>query len=240
MAWFIVQSLITLVLAFALGIAVGWLVWARRRPAGSGVSAEPAAAEEQLAACTCAAGAPSAGDVDLDADDVDLDPDADMPAEDADVEPRPGEAGDAPAAAEDVDVEDLVATYEGLEEIDTDLDSPTFSTDVTDEAETDKDDVAALAVAVGALTTAVGTDDIERIEGIGPKIGKALRSAGLDTYTAIAEASQESLREAIKAGGVKVAPSVESWSSQARLLADGDEAGFEAFTGRLLDGRTKA
>lgn len=32
MAWFAGQSLVTLVLAFLLGIAVGWLLWARQRP----------------------------------------------------------------------------------------------------------------------------------------------------------------------------------------------------------------
>lgn len=222
MAWFIVQSLITLVLAFLLGILVGWLLWARRRPA---------AAEEQPAACTCDAGAeeaaPEADDADLDADASSVDAEADADLDDVD------------ATSQDVDAAELVAAYEALEALDADLDSPTASADGAVETDTDAD-VAALAVAVGALNKPAGAkDDIERIEGIGPKIGKALRKAGLGTYAAIADASQESLREAIKAGGVKFAPSVESWSDQARLLADGDEAGFQALTDRLVAGRVK-
>lgn len=247
MTWFIIQSLLTLVLAFALGIVVGWLVWARRRPADAGVAAELAAAKEQMAACTCDAGAASdadpGADADLEADDTDLDADDDLDA--------PSEADDLDVVmAEEVDVDELVATYEALEEIDADLDSPTVAADGTVQDD-DTDDVAALAVAVGALNKTVEAgpdkaapdssvpDRIERIEGIGPKIGQALRAAGLDTYAAIADAPQEALREAIKAGGVKFAPSVESWSSQARLLADGDEDGFQALTGRLVAGRTK-
>ncbi len=256
MTWFIVQSLITLVLAFALGVVVGWLIWARRRPADTGRAAELAAAKEKLAACTCDAGAAPAadgadvdldpeGDLSADADldgaaDADLDSDADADLEvDAEAELTSQDDAAELAAATD-DAEELVATYEALEEIDVDLDSPTVSADGA--VESDADDMAALALAVGALTESADDhdpDDIERIEGIGPKIGKALRGAGLDTYAAIADASLESLREAIKAGGVKFAPSVESWSSQARLLADGDEAGFKALTGRLVAGRVK-
>ncbi|MCL2091046.1 MAG: helix-hairpin-helix domain-containing protein [Micrococcales bacterium] len=207
MAWFIVQSLIILVPAFALGIVVGWLVWARR-PADPGVRAE-------LATCTC----DTVDDLDVDADDG---ADADPPSEETDVD----------LDAQDVDVEDLVAAYEAEEaddDDDGDADGDSVSADGSVEADADPDDdVAALAVAVGALNGPADDepDDIERIEGVGPKIGRALRAAGLDTYAAVADASQEALREALRAGGVKSVPkNVESWPSQARLLADGAVAG---------------
>ena len=82
-------------------------------------------------------------------------------------------------------------------------------------------------------------DAIERIEGVGPKTGAALRAAGLGTYAAIAEATQEALRDALSAAGLRSAPSLASWSSQARLLADGNENGFRSLTRHLVAGRIR-
>ena len=44
MAWFIGQSLLIIVIAFLLGLLVGWLWWGRRRPAPLGDAAEPSTA----------------------------------------------------------------------------------------------------------------------------------------------------------------------------------------------------
>lgn len=81
------------------------------------------------------------------------------------------------------------------------------------------------------------SDDLERIEGIGPKMAGALIKAGIRTYAQLAVAEQETLRNAIEAEGLRFAPSIVTWSRQAQLLADGDEAAFEDLTRRLVAGR---
>jgi predicted flap endonuclease-1-like 5' DNA nuclease len=80
-------------------------------------------------------------------------------------------------------------------------------------------------------------DDLERIEGIGPQMAAALKQAGITTYTQLATADEATLREAIEARGLRFAPSIVTWGKQARLLADGDEAGFADLTRRLVAGR---
>lgn len=80
-------------------------------------------------------------------------------------------------------------------------------------------------------------DDIERVEGIGPKIGAALRTAGIDTYAKLARASESDLKSAITDAGIKIVPTTDTWARQAALLRDGDEAGFIAYTDSLTAGR---
>ncbi|HEY7173868.1 MAG TPA: helix-hairpin-helix domain-containing protein, partial [Micromonosporaceae bacterium] len=79
-------------------------------------------------------------------------------------------------------------------------------------------------------------DDLERIEGIGPQIGAALRVAGLHTFRALANSDSGRLRTAIERAGLSTAPHLTTWPAQARLLADGDEDGFAELTKRLADG----
>ncbi|MGF1664317.1 MAG: helix-hairpin-helix domain-containing protein, partial [Kineosporiaceae bacterium] len=83
-------------------------------------------------------------------------------------------------------------------------------------------------------------DDIERIEGIGPKLGAALRRAGYDTFARIAEAGVDDLRGAAAESGITFLPSVTTWSRQARLLADGDDQGHQELTSRLRAGQERA
>ncbi len=80
-------------------------------------------------------------------------------------------------------------------------------------------------------------DDLERIEGIGPKMSAALVNAGISRYRQLAAADEAALRRAIEAAGLTFAPSLVTWARQARLLADGDEAGFADLTRRLVAGR---
>jgi predicted flap endonuclease-1-like 5' DNA nuclease len=80
-------------------------------------------------------------------------------------------------------------------------------------------------------------DDLERIEGIGPKMAGALRAAGISTYAALARSDDAALRAAIEGAGLSFAPSLVTWARQARLLADGDEDGFADLTRRLVAGR---
>jgi hypothetical protein len=63
-----------------------------------------------------------------------------------------------------------------------------------------------------------GKDDLERIEGIGPVIAAALRSYGINTFSVLASANDAALRQALGAAGVRLAPSLTTWSHQAALL----------------------
>jgi hypothetical protein len=83
-------------------------------------------------------------------------------------------------------------------------------------------------------------DELDRIEGIGPAMANALRAAGIRTFAALAECDDDTKRAAIKSAGLSFAPSLATWSQQARLLADGDEAAFAALTARLVAGRDAA
>jgi predicted flap endonuclease-1-like 5' DNA nuclease len=299
MAWFAVQSLPALLLAFVIGIGVGWLIWARRRPAAPVETVDVDMVEE--ATCTCGVAEDDSTAPEPEADDVGTGPDIDdlAVARDADAsataqpsvddvladDPGPDTAVDAavddpdpsddaddqpPAAVDEApDAASACADAEALADVDETLDGPDAPEALADESEgavVADDDVAAVAIAVGAMSEP-GTspaeveagpvptgdveaevieldevepdDDIERIEGIGPKIGRVLREAGLGTFTAIAQASPETLRAALKVGGVRLAPSLVSWPDQAQLLADGDEDGFRAFTDSLAAGRVK-
>ncbi|MER7004499.1 helix-hairpin-helix domain-containing protein [Dactylosporangium sp. NPDC000555] len=98
---------------------------------------------------------------------------------------------------------------------------------------------AALIADVESAFEADGTpeDDLERIEGIGPKIGAALRASGITTYAQLADAERTTVEIALEKANLRFAPSIATWSRQARLLADGDEAGFKELTDRLVAGR---
>ncbi len=80
-------------------------------------------------------------------------------------------------------------------------------------------------------------DDLERIEGVDPKMSAALHAAGIRTYRALADSSDVRLRNAVTSSGQAFTPSVVTWSRQARLLADGDEEGFADLTRRLAADR---
>jgi predicted flap endonuclease-1-like 5' DNA nuclease len=100
------------------------------------------------------------------------------------------------------------------------------------------EDTGALAVeAAGAEPAAPSADDLERIEGIGPRIGAALRGAGILTFRQVAEADIATLQAALEQAGLRFAPSLPTWSRQAELLADGDEVAFSEIAERLVTGR---
>ncbi len=80
-------------------------------------------------------------------------------------------------------------------------------------------------------------EELERIEGIGPKMADALRAAGIRTFAELADADDDTKRRAVNAAGMTFAPSLVTWSRQARLLADGDEEAFAELTARLIAGR---
>lgn len=81
-------------------------------------------------------------------------------------------------------------------------------------------------------------DDLQRIEGIGPKISGILRSAGIGSYAELAEMDVERIKELLKAADLgMVRP--DSWPEQARLAAAGDWDGLDALQDELVAGRAE-
>ena len=77
-------------------------------------------------------------------------------------------------------------------------------------------------------------DDLSRIKGLGPKLQKLLPTLGLSTYAQIAALSEADLAELDgKLGAFAGRPAKDNWVEQARYLAAGDTAGFEARFGKV-------
>jgi predicted flap endonuclease-1-like 5' DNA nuclease len=82
-------------------------------------------------------------------------------------------------------------------------------------------------------------DDLEAIEGIGPKIAEVLKNAGIRTYKDLAAASVATLKKILTdAGGAKFARNDSTtWPKQAQYIVAGDKAGLKAFQDALRGGR---
>ena len=77
-------------------------------------------------------------------------------------------------------------------------------------------------------------DDLSRIKGLGPKLQALLPQLGLTTYAQIAALDQAALAELDgKLGAFAGRPAKDNWVAQARYLAAGDVAGFEAQFGKI-------
>ena len=68
----------------------------------------------------------------------------------------------------------------------------------------------------------VKSDDLKKIEGIGPKIAEILNSNGINSFSDLAGTEAEKIREMLKeAGGRFASHNPETWPAQAKLAADG-------------------
>jgi hypothetical protein len=76
-------------------------------------------------------------------------------------------------------------------------------------------------------------DDLTVIEGIGHKMAAALKAAGIGTYTRLAAASEGEIRAAIEAAGLRLAPTLRTWSEQAAYAERGDWDGLAAIKDSL-------
>jgi predicted flap endonuclease-1-like 5' DNA nuclease len=77
-------------------------------------------------------------------------------------------------------------------------------------------------------------DDLSRIKGLGPKLQALLPTLGLATYAQIAALTDADLAELDgKLGAFAGRPAKDNWVEQARFLAAGDVAGFEAKFGKV-------
>jgi F-type H+-transporting ATPase subunit gamma len=80
-------------------------------------------------------------------------------------------------------------------------------------------------------------DDLTMIEGIGPKMSKALVDAGVDTFAKLATKTETELRAIIEGAGMKLAPGVSTWAEQANIAAKGDWDGLKKLQDTLVGGR---
>lgn len=80
-------------------------------------------------------------------------------------------------------------------------------------------------------------EDLTVIEGIGPKMSSALIAAGITTYAQLAAATEDDLRAAIEAAGMRFSPSLVTWAEQAAYAARGDWDGLKALQDTLSAGR---
>lgn len=77
----------------------------------------------------------------------------------------------------------------------------------------------------------VEPDDLEKINGIGPKIAAALRDLGITTFAALATADEKQLQAALEAAGARRLGDPGFWIRQAEYAARGDWDGMQ----RVID-----
>lgn len=81
-------------------------------------------------------------------------------------------------------------------------------------------------------------DNLEIVEGIGPKIAELLKAAGIDTWLALAESTAEKIREILDGGGSAFQMhDPATWPAQARLAENGDFDGLKKLQDELNAGK---
>jgi predicted flap endonuclease-1-like 5' DNA nuclease len=246
--WFITQSLAFIIIAaligLAIGIWIGWLAWGRRA-----TSKQPAEKVEAARTASASAAAPAATEAEAaEAAEADKTAAADEAAE-ADADPVPAMAvaateTEAVAGAETPAAEPVVEPVVVGTAVDgaSDADGPSDAGTGEPVAGADPSDVVAEAEAVArraAEASAAQPDDLQRIEGIGPKIASALVAAGYPSYASIAAASEDELRQAVAGQGIKFAPAAASWADQAQYLVDSDTKGLDEYQDYLVGGQER-
>ena len=85
-----------------------------------------------------------------------------------------------------------------------------------------------------------GKDNLEIIEGIGPKIAKVLVDGGISSFALLASAKADDVTAMLKASGGRFSlANPASWAEQAALLRDGKMDEFKALTDALVGGVKK-
>ena len=79
-------------------------------------------------------------------------------------------------------------------------------------------------------------DDLEVIEGIGPKISSTLQAAGINTYDELANTSVSRLKEILKKADIRLGDPT-TWPEQAKLAEAGDWDSLEVFQDELKGGK---
>ena len=81
-------------------------------------------------------------------------------------------------------------------------------------------------------------DDLTKIEGIGPRVEKVLKEAGIKSYQSLSAASVDRLRDVLKEAGLQMM-NPEGWIEQAELAAREDWEGLKKLQDELQGGRRK-
>jgi large subunit ribosomal protein L21 len=90
------------------------------------------------------------------------------------------------------------------------------------------------------VAPAAGKDNLEVVEGIGPKIAQVLASNGITTYAQLADAQPDDIAAMLKASGGRFGmANPQSWPQQAALLRDGKMDEFKKLTDELVGGIKK-
>ncbi|MFZ2996502.1 hypothetical protein [Sphingobium sp.] len=93
---------------------------------------------------------------------------------------------------------------------------------------------APIPVSPAAVAPPSSEDDLLRLKGVGPKLKTLLISLGITRYAQIAQWTETDLSAIdAKLGSFKGRPVRDQWIDQAKYLAAGDIAGFEAKYGKL-------
>lgn len=79
-------------------------------------------------------------------------------------------------------------------------------------------------------------DDLQRIEGIGPKVSSVLNEAGITTFEALSRANPAEVQKTLNDAGLQMM-NPEGWIEQASLAAKGDWQGLERLQNELKGGR---
>lgn len=90
--------------------------------------------------------------------------------------------------------------------------------------------------AEGSTVVEATADDIEIIEGIGPKIAEALAEAGVTTFAQLADMTPEAIQEIVSAAGIG-SKSPATWPQQAALARDGKFDELKAWQDELNGGQ---
>jgi predicted flap endonuclease-1-like 5' DNA nuclease len=97
-----------------------------------------------------------------------------------------------------------------------------------------KPEAAVKSVAAAEPVTA---DDLTKIEGIGPKISGLMKDSGVPTFAAMAETSEERLKEILKGADFRALANPTTWPEQAKLAAKGDWDALQKLQDELDGGR---
>jgi predicted flap endonuclease-1-like 5' DNA nuclease len=96
-------------------------------------------------------------------------------------------------------------------------------------------------VAEEIMETEIGLNDLQIIEGIGPKIDKLLRRSSIDTWKKLADAEAEAVSEMlVSEGGARYKMhDPTTWSKQALLAHEGKWKELKDLQDELLGGRPR-
>jgi len=82
----------------------------------------------------------------------------------------------------------------------------------------------------------VEADDLVKIEGIGPKVSKALIDAGISTFEALSNTKVEDIQKILTDAGLRMMDAT-TWPQQAKLAAEGDWDALKKLQDKLSGGR---